>query len=127
MRIVVQLPDSSVQLVDASGNKTPLAKLDGQVDVASIMAMGAESGSALYLPVTGITPGVMQVDASGARKLDWIKGPPYGIAANSSQLAWGMADIRATMMAATKFVPWLMTAATADQKTPLAKRTRNGL
>jgi len=99
MRIVVQLPDNSVQLVDASGNKTPLAKLDGQVYLASIMPMGDESGSALYVPVTGMTPGVLRVDASGVQKLDWIKGLLNGIAANSSQLAWGTTDIRATMIA----------------------------
>ena len=99
-RIAVQSPDNSVQLVDVSGNKVQLAKLDGQVDLTSLIPVVGESGSALYLPVTGSMPGAVRVDASGAQKLGWTEGPPYGIAASPSQLAWGMTDIRATMMAA---------------------------
>lgn len=99
-RIAVQLPDNSVQLVDANGSQTLLAKLDNQVDLSSILATEGELDSPLYLPVTGNPSTVMQIDANGAKKLDWITGPLYGIAATSSQLAWGTADIRATMMAA---------------------------
>jgi WD40-like Beta Propeller Repeat len=99
-RIAVQLPDNSVQLVDANGSQTLLAKLDNQVDLSSILATEGELDSPLYLPVTGNPSTVMQIDANGAKKLDWITGPLYGIAATSSRLAWGTADIRATMMAA---------------------------
>jgi len=98
-RIAVQLPDNSVQLVDANGSQALLAKLDNQVDLSSIPAEGRPD-SPLYLLVTGDPSTVMQIDANGAKKLDWITGPLYGIAATSSRLAWGTADIRATMMAA---------------------------
>ena len=100
VRIAVQLPDNSVRLMDANGGQTLLAKLNNQVDLSGILATEGKPDSALYLPVTGNPSTVMQIDANGAKKLDWITGPLYGIAGTSSQLAWGTADIRATMMAA---------------------------
>jgi len=99
-RIAVQLPDNSVQLVDANGSQTLLAKLDNQVDLSSILTTEGELDSPLYLLVTGNPSTVMQIDANGAKKIGWITGPLYGIAATSSRLAWGTADIHATMMAA---------------------------
>ena len=92
-RIAVQLPDNSVQLVDASGQTTPLAKLDGRVDSASLFLAQNTLGSAIYLPVAGQVPSVVRVDAGGVRKLDWIKGSLTGLAVSATRLAWGVNDL----------------------------------
>ncbi len=92
-QIAVQMADNSVQVVGAGGNKTLLFNPNSPVDLSSIFPPGNVLGTSLYLPITGVQPTVMRVDTSGGQKLDWIKGPVYGIAVTSSHLAWGTADL----------------------------------
>ncbi len=92
-QIAVQLADNSVQVVDAGGNKSPVFNPDSPVDLSSIFPPGNVLGSSLYLPISGGQATAIRSDRNGGQKLDWIKGPLYGIAVTSSHLAWGTADL----------------------------------
>jgi hypothetical protein len=122
-RLVVQLPDNSVQLVDTSGNTTPLAKLGGQVDSASLLLAQNTVGSAIYLSVAGQSPGVMQVDANGAHMLDWIQGPVNGLAVSATHIAWGMNDPTANPPTAELLISRL----DGSQVTSVLKETYTGI
>lgn len=93
VRIVVQLIDKSIQLLDLSGSEQPVYKATDPVDLASVFPPGNVLGSSIFIPFSSSQPTVVRVDPGGAQKVDWIKGMVYGIAVSTSSVAWGSADV----------------------------------
>jgi hypothetical protein len=92
-RIAVQLQDNSIRFLDPSGSETLAYSATDPVDLSSVFTPGNVLGSSLFLPLSARQATVVRVEPGGAQTLNWIKGPVYGIAAGTSGLAWGAADI----------------------------------